>query len=492
MTAHLPVLLIVLPLLGALTAALTRRRLVAWGVALCVTWIVFLGSLVLLRRVLRDGVVTYSLGGWGAPLGIDYRVDALNALFLVVVTGVAAVVTIPGWLTAPGEMGPHRIRFFHAVYLLCLTGLLGIVVTGDVFNMYVLLEVASLTTYSLVALGRSPRSRLAAFRYLVLGSVGATFVLVGIGYLLAVTGTLDMIDLSSRLAGQGGRTAVHVAVGFLVTGLAVKGAIFPLHGWLPDAYSEAPSVVAGLLSGTATKVGLYMLMRLLHDVLGTELCFEVLHLQPVFLVAGAAGILHGSVAALRQADVRRLLAYSSVAQVGYIVLGIALASPLALTGALVHVMGHAVTKGGLFLALGSVRYRLHSCAISDLRGLGRRMPWTAAAIVTGCLALVGMPLTVGFLSKWYLVRGALAEGAWAVAVVVVAGALLAAAYCWRLVAAILAPCTEAELPDAPGGPGEAPFALVAPSWLLVGASVVLGVAARFCLSLADHAARVLS
>lgn len=479
---NLPALVVVLPLLGALIAPLLGRPRRSWGLAVVVTGLSFAGCLVLLQQVLAEGVVEYSLGGWPAPKGITYRIDALNAFFLVVVAGIAAVVTVPGLLRAREEVDSHRLGFFHAVYLLCFTGLLGIAITGDVFNLYVLLEVSSLATYGLVAMGRHRRSRLAAFNYLMLGSLGATFILIGIGYLYALTGTLDMLEVAQRLQGLEDSLALRAAFAFLLLGFALKSALFPLHSWLPDAYSESPTAVAALLAGTATKVGLYMLARFAFDVFGPELFFTTLHGRPLLLAGAAGGILYGAVMALRQSSAARLLAYSSISHSGYIVLGFALPSTTAQVGGLIHVLAHAVTKSGMFLALGAVRRRVGSLELGALHGLGRRMPLTSAALLVGACGLVGMPLTAGFVSKWYLVTGSLEAGAWGPVLLLATGALLAALYGWKLVSALYL----REPPE--GGPsGEAPWSLVVPTWVLIGLSLLFGLAAGLPVSLAERA-----
>ncbi len=485
--ANLPALIVVVPLIAALLCPLMGGSRRSWGLAITATGLSFAGSLMLLARVLDEGVVEYALGGWQAPYGITYRIDSLNALFLVVVSGIAAVVTLPGLLTSREEVGEHRLGFFHAVYLLCLTGLLGITITGDAFNLYVLLEVSSLATYGLVAMGKNRRARLAAFKYLMLGSLGATFILIGLGYLYALTGTLDMADLALRLQGQEDNLALRSAFAFLLLGIALKSALFPLHSWLPDVYGEAPSAVAALLAGTATKVGLYMLARFSLGIFGSELFFETLHGRPLLLVCGAGGVIYGSVMALRQTHAGRLLAFSSVAHTGYIALAFALPSKIGIAGGLLHVVAHAVTKGGMFLALGAVRHRIGGLDLKRMAGLGHRMPGTSAALLFGALSLVGMPLTAGFVSKWSIIQGALEAGLWPVVLVLVAGALLAALYGWKLVSTLYLK----EPPE--GGPaGEAPWPLVVPTWVLIGASLALGLFSAGTVNLALRAVEALT
>ncbi|MEM7246411.1 MAG: monovalent cation/H+ antiporter subunit D family protein [Acidobacteriota bacterium] len=467
---HLPVLLVIGPLLTSLVVMLLPRRpMVSWTMTVAVTTSVLVGSLALLRRVLREGTQLYELGGWTPPMGIGYRVDELNALFLVLVSGVAAVVTWQGkWSLLP-TLDLEKVHLFYSVYLLCLTGLLGIVITGDAFNVYVLLEVSSLSTYALVAMGPHRRARLAGFNYLILGSLGATFVLLGLGYLHVMTGTLDMVEMSQRLAPLADSTAVRAGIAFLVVGFLLKGAVFPLHAWLPDAYCEAPTGVAAMLSGTATKVGLYALARFLYCVLGIELSFSALPIDELLLLASAAAMILGSWMALRQTDLKRLLAYSSVAQVGYITLGLGLVDQAGLVGSLAHALHHGVVKAGLFLTVAALAFRLGSTELSSLRGLSRRMPVTSGLLLVGLLGLVGMPLTTGFLSKLYLARSLFATDRILFLVPMALGSLLAAAYAWRVIRPVFFDRVE----DGPDRE-EASAGLLVPAAVLLSTSLVFG------------------
>ncbi len=486
---HLPILIVVLPLLAGLGALFVGRRHQPWMLALATTWTVFGLTIALLTRVLRDGTVEYAIGGWAPPWGIALRVDAVNAFILLIVAGIAAVTTVFARRSIAAEVPDYRWRFFYSAWLLCFTGLLGITITGDAFNLYVLLEISSLSTYTLIALGmgKDRRALTAAFRYLVLGTVGATFILLGIGHLYMMTGTLNMADLAVRLHDLHDNRVVLTAFAFMTVGLGLKVALFPLHMWLPNAYTYAPSVVTAFLAATATKVGAYMAYRFMFTIFGrtfTEGQFTV----DIFLITfSCIAIVFASFVAIRQNHIKRLLAYSSVAQIGYIVLGMGLHNPDGLTGSIVHVFNHAITKGGLFLALGAIVYRLGDVTVGEFQGIGRRMPLTAAAIVVGGLSLVGVPLTAGFISKWYLIQGCIESGRWVVAIVVLGGSVLAVVYVWRLVE--LAYFTAPSQPEVEVR--EAPLSLLIPTWLLIGATVWFGIDATFTASTARTAAETL-
>lgn len=484
---NLPALIVVVPLLAAALAPFTRRLHAAWPLAMLATTAVFILSVILLQRVLEQGIVSYAMGNWAPPWGIEYRVDQLNAFVLLIVSSIAMVVTWYARASAAHEIAADRLHFFYSVYLLCVTGLLGIVITGDAFNLYVLLEVSSLATYTLVAMGTKRNALKASFDYLVLGTIGATLLLIGIGHLYMATGTLNMADLSERLADLHDSRTVRTGFAFIMVGASLKLALVPLHAWLPGAYTHAPSAVSAILAGTATKVGAYVLLRFIFTIFGVEFSFNQLHTDTVILTLSVAAIVYGSLVAIRQTNVKRMLAYSSIGQIGYIALGVGIANATGLAAGIIHLFNHALMKTALFLVLGSVFYRIASVQLDDMRGLGRQMPWTMAAFVGAGLSLIGVPLTAGFISKWYLVLAALERGWWPVAVVVLIGSLLAVVYIWRVV-------ETAYFQPAPTGRrkvSEAPLSMLIPTWLLILANVYFGLDASLTTGVATEAAALL-
>ena len=482
---NLPVLQVVVPLLAAPLAALLRRPRLAWGIALAAAWWALGVAVLLLGQVLESGPISYEIGAWPAPWGIEYRVDLVSAFVLVIVSGMGAVVTPYARASVEREISADRIALFYAAFILCMTGLLGIAITGDIFNVFVFLEITSLSGYALIALGPDRRALTASYQYLIMGSVGATFIVISIGLMYVMTGTLNMADLAERLPAVAGSRTIPVAFAFLTVGVGLKLALFPLHLWLPNAYAYAPSAVTAFMASTATKVAVYMLLRFFFTVFGAAFSFDVMELDRILLPLALVAILSMSLVAIYQENAKRLLAYSSVAQIGYIVLGISLASVLGVAAGILHLFNHAIMKAGLFMSMGCIMYRVGSVRVESMNGLGKTMPFTMAAFVVGGLSLIGVPLTVGFVSKWYLVQAALEQGLWIIAGIVLVGSLLAVVYIWRVVeVAYFRP------PDEPGI-REAPLSLLVPTWTLVLANLYFGIDARLTAGVAVRAAEFL-
>ncbi len=486
MSEHLPILLVVVPLILAPVAALVGRWRAAWLVAVAACWWAFGASILLLQRVRAEGVVSYELGGWQAPYGIEYRIDLVSAFVALIVAAIGAVTILYARTSIEREVAEDRGALFYSAFLLCLSGLLGITVTGDVFNVFVFLEISSLSAYAMIALGQDRRALTAAFQYLIMGSVGATFIVIGIGLMYVMTGTLNMADLAERIPAVADNRTIPVAFTFLTVGITLKLALFPLHLWLPNAYTYAPSAVTAFIASTATKVAVYLLLRFFFTVFGADFSFGQMNLNMVLMPLAVVAILAMSLVAIYQANVKRLLAFSSVAQIGYMVLGISFGSVLGVTAGILHLFNHALMKGALFMAMGCVMYSVGSVRIEKMAGLGKAMPWTMAAFVLAGLSLIGVPLTVGFVSKWYLVQAALEAGLWQVAAVVLVGSLMALAYIWKVVEVAY---FQTEDPDQEVS--EAPLSLLVPTWALVVASYWFGIDASTTADVATRAAEAL-
>lgn len=481
-TAHTPVLIpvafLIAGLLTPLAGALHRR--LAPALALVASGLVAALSVAGLHGVLAGGAVRYRLGDWPPPIGIEFVLDPLSAFVVSVVTVVAFVVLLHSLRVVEHEM-PDKIVPYYTATLIFLTGLTGMVVTGDLFNLYVFLEISSLSGYTLLAVGNR-RAPVSAFRYLTLGTAGASFYLLGLAFLYIQTGSLNMADVAAILPRVPGKTAVLIGLVFMTLGMGLKMALFPLHGWLPDAYTNAGSTSTALVAPIGTKVAAYVLLRLFFFVLGPSFVRDELPLLAAVGYLGAAGVIWGSLMAITKTELKRMLAYSSVAQVGYIAVGIGLGSPLGFIGAVLHTVNHACMKACLFLVSANLRVRqAHTYIPRFDQHLRRAMPWSMGAFSLAALSMIGLPPTAGFFSKWYLALGALEQSNWLFLAVLLVSSLLNAVYFFRVLERVyLIPGREAPAPSAEPAAGSAVLREVGGSMLvttlaLAASLLVLGI-----------------
>jgi multicomponent Na+:H+ antiporter subunit D len=484
---HLPALQVVVPLIAAPLTVLLRRRSLAFAVATAASWVALAIAVTLWLQVADRGIISYAIGNWPAPWGIEYRVDPLSAFMLVLVSAVAAIVLPYSRASIEAEVPAEQHYLFYTMFTLCLTGLLGIAITGDAFNIFVFLEVSSLSTYVLIALGRDRRALVASYQYLIMGTIGATFIVIGIGLLYLMTGTLNLADMGRRIGAVQGTRPVLAAVAFITVGVSLKLALFPLHQWLPNAYAYAPSTVSAFLAATATKVAVYVLLRFYFSVFGSSQVFGKLPMQEAMLLLALAGMFAASTIAIFQTDLKRLFAYSSIGQIGYIILGLSFGSTTGLVATIVHLFNHGVTKGAIFMLLGAVTVVAGGTSLAQVQGLGKRMPLTSLGIVLCGFSLIGVPGTAGFVSKWYLILAAIEKQQWWLVFLIVTSSLLAAAYVWRFVEA-------AYFREPRAGTGAAravPWSMGLPTALLVAATVYFGLDSTFTVGSASQAAALL-
>jgi multicomponent Na+:H+ antiporter subunit D len=488
MLEHLPALLVVLPLVAAPLIVLVRSRRFAWLATTVVSYLCLLFSVQLAWRVAQSGAVSYAIGSWPPPWGIEYRVDALSSFVLVAVALTASFVSPYAQRSIAAEVTRDRQYLMYAMYCLSLAGLLGIAITGDAFNLFVFLEISSLASYVLVALGPRRQALVAAYQYMLLGTVGATFYVIGVGLLYLMTGTLNLVDMAERLRAVEDVRPVLAALAFITVGIGLKLAFFPLHQWLPNAYAYAPSMATAFLAATATKVSVYVLLRYYFSVFDPAPIFQRLPTREVFVALSVAAMITASLVAVFEQDLKRLFAYSSVAQIGYITLGIGVDNQASLTGSIVHLLNHGVSKGAIFLLLGGVALRAGRAALTleSAAGLGRRMPLTMFGIAVAGLSLIGIPGTAGFITKWYLIVGALERGWWWVVAAILASSLIAVVYVWRVIEA-----AYLRAPSASALRAEAPPAMLAAGTSMAVLSVYFGLETSFSVGAASEAAALL-
>ena len=424
-------------------------------------------SLLLLPKAL-DHPIVVSLGGWHPPLSINLVAGPLGILLSLLISSVGLLVSI----YALGYIKEGARERYHTLYLLLLTGATGIVLTGDIFNLFVFFEILCISSYALVAYWGDKPGVESATKYLIQGSIGSSFILIGIGLLYGLFGTLNMADIANSISHQTAvidqhSMALFVSLAFLVTGFGVEAAVFPLNAWLPDAHSSAPSSISAVLSGLAIKAGIYALARVVFTIFGAG------HILNLLAVIGLLTLLVGELSAFKQGNIKRLLAYSSVGQVGLILFALGIASPHGVAGGLFQMVSHALAKSMLFLSVGYMIYRSGSMEISSLEGMGKRMPLTSLFFTIGAFSLVGLPPFIGFPSKLSIVRAGLerGEGLFLLLVVfVLLGTVIEGAYFLRVVQTIYFKGERGRLRRE-----EAPVSALIPIFILAGLIVVVGV-----------------
>ena len=363
----------------------------------------------------------YHIGAWPTPIGIDLRLDALTSLMLLAINGVGFAVTIYSVDYMRRYTDKPR---YYALFLLLITGMNGVVLTGDLFNLYVFMEVAAIASYALVAFGCGRQELEAAFKYAVLGTIASVFILIGIAMVYGETGTLNMAHLASRVSATGMVAPLSFAVALFLCGFGLKAAVVPFHAWLPDAHPAAPAPVSAMLSGVLIKaIGIYVVARLIFNVFGAD---EIL-LQVLRWLGGVSMVV-GGLLAVGQSDIKRLFAYSSINQVGYIVLGLGLGTPLGVVGALYHLMNHSLFKSLLFLNAGTIEYATGSRDLERLGGLGQRIPVAGATSLVASMSIAGIPPLNGFWSKLIIVLACVEVGSYGFAATAVVMSIVTLAY----------------------------------------------------------------
>lgn len=408
------------------------KRDLSWHLALLGAGIASFFSLYGLVHLLQTGeTIRYLFGGWMPPIGIEFVYDGLTAFIVMVINVMAFLVLIHSKKISKVEF-PGKLTGYFTVVMLMMLGFNGMVLTGDLFNLFVFLEISSLSSYALIAIGEK-RAPYAAFRYLIVGTVGGSLYLLGVGFLYTVTGTLNIIDMHDMLPEVIGHSSVIAALILMIVGIGVKAALFPLHGWLPDSYTYASSASSALIAPIGTKVAAYILFRIVLFLFGIDLIDAELPVTTIIGIFAGIGILYGSIMAIAQSELKKMLAYSSVSQIGYIIMGLSLANPFGFIGAVLHILNHALMKGLLFLVSGSIRFKEGHTLITDFNDSYRKKyPWTMAAFTTAAVSMVGLPPLAGFFSKWYLALGTIENSSWLLLAVILISSLLNAVYFFRI------------------------------------------------------------
>ncbi len=471
-----PVLLIVIPLGLAFSIplfGLISKKIEKFipTVALLFNLIV---SVILIPKVLVNPI-NVSLGGFLPPFGINLVAGPVGILFTALIALVGLLVSIYSW----DYIKEGAKEKYHILYLLLLTGATGVVLTGDIFNLFVFFEILCISSYSLVAYYSDKAGTESAIKYLIQGSIGSAFILIGIGLLYGQFGTLNMADIASKINSIHS-ISIFLPLVLLITGFGVEAAIFPLNAWLPDAHSSAPSSISAVLSGIAIEVGLYAVVRIVFTVFGAS------SFLMFFLFLGVLTILIGEICAFSQDNIKRMLAYSSIGQIGLIVFALSINTTYGVSGGLFQLINHTLSKALLFLAVGYMIYRSGSMNISSFEGMGKKMPYTSLAFTIGAFSLIGLPPFVGFPSKFMIVKAALFkhEILFTVLIALVLFAtIIEGAYFFRVIQVLYFKGKKDDIKQK-----RAPASILIPLFIFVGLIVFLGIYPKFMTDVLNSAA----
>lgn len=479
-----PALVVVLPLIVSAIIAFMPSSRWPWTISMITLVVHLFISFELLSMVQTSGVILYEFGNWQPPWGIAFKIDGINIGLQIIFSSFVLITTFYSRKIFLSEIHPDDSGKAYSLWLLAVGSLNGIILTNDIFNLFVFLEISALSSISLIALGAgmNRKALLAAFNYLIIGAIGATFYVIGVGFAYSMTGTLNMSDLVIQLSQYStGQLAIFAGMSFMLIGLMVKSAVFPLHLWLPPAYSYAPSAVSTLFAALATKAILYFFVRLIYEVFTFYDHYLIIFLDYVLMPLSVSAIFVGTIIAIYQDDIKKLLAYSSIAQIGYITLAFSMNDQSGITAGFIHIFNHALIKGGLFMAIGYFAFSSQDrVTLSSINGYGQKYPITSFALLICGVSLIGIPLTNGFVSKLYLFQALYYNHMFITIALVAISSALAVIYFWKIVESLWFSSIKTEVVS------EDP-AIYIPLWIVAISIIIFGVFSAPIVELANMA-----
>jgi len=479
-----PALVVVLPLIVSAIIAFMPSSRWPWIISMITLVVHLFISFELLSMVQTSGVILYEFGNWQPPWGIAFKIDGINIGLQIIFSSFVLITTFYSRKIFLSEIHPDDSGKAYSLWLLAVGSLNGIILTNDIFNLFVFLEISALSSISLIALGAgmNRRALLAAFNYLIIGAIGATFYVIGVGFAYSMTGTLNMSDLVIQLSQYStGQLAIFAGMSFMLIGLMVKSAVFPLHLWLPPAYSYAPSAVSTLFAALATKAILYFFVRLIYEVFTFYDHYLIIFLDYVLMPLSVSAIFVGTIIAIYQDDIKKLLAYSSIAQIGYITLAFSMNDQSGITAGFIHIFNHALIKGGLFMAIGYFAFSSQDrVTLSSINGYGQKYPITSFALLICGVSLIGIPLTNGFVSKLYLFQALYYNHMFITIALVAISSALAVIYFWKIVESLWFSSIKTKVVS------EDP-AIYIPLWIVAISIIIFGVFSAPIVELANMA-----
>lgn len=433
---NLPSIIVILPLISGIIIAVSVKKKYAWHYSFFTIVTTLVCGLVIFYLTQNNFQINYEFGGWPAPKGIEYKIDKLSAIILTLTVTIATFAIIYSKKIIIKEISLNKIPIFYGLFLICVSGYIGITVTADLFNLYVFLEISSLASYGLIAIGNKKFSSYSAFEYLTFGIIAATFILLGIGFLYSTTGALNLYDIKNQLQNNEFHLINLAGISFIIIGILLKAAIFPLHIWLPNVYQNAPNSIIIFLSAIPTKIAIYVMIRIIITFYELEFFTKYIDkLNIILQILSFVAIILASLVAIFQEDIKRILAYSTIAQIGYIILSISLSNNEAFKVAVTLMINHSITKSSLFMCFGVLEHNTGTTNLKKLSSCLLNQPLMLIMITINLASLFGIPLTAGFISKWYLIKLILDVNLWFVIPIII-GSILSFIYIIKIFEAI--------------------------------------------------------
>ncbi len=477
-----PLLIILILLISALGAAIIKSKAIIKGISITSMIICIILSGFTLSYVSRHGEFTYRIGHWDAPWGIEFKIGNIEGIMSLLFTVVSALIIWYSFYSIHKDVKENKIGLFYLLINILIGALLGIIFSNDIFNCFVFIEISTLASCGIVVIKDKKENIKAALKYLITSTLGSGLFLMGIAFLYSITGNLNMTFAHKELLNvyENYSQTILIMLSLFAVGLGVKSAMFPLHTWLPDAHSSAPASSSAILSSLVLKAFVILLIKILYRVFGLEIISQFRVLD-IIMIAGTAGMILGSVLAIMQKDIKRMIAYSSVAQMGYIFMGIGIGNEIGLIIAIYHIIGHAITKSALFLSVGNIMDRTGKRELKDLKGIGKEMPAAMGIFTIGALSMVGIPVLPGFISKWYLALAAIDSHKLILVGAILLSSLLNAVYYFPVV--INAYFGEENLKDKAFNSKQKPLIEIAPLFILIAGVICVGLASRVIMNL---------
>jgi multicomponent Na+:H+ antiporter subunit D len=491
MIEQLPIINLLLFLTAALGIPLFKKKSFNLTLILgfIVLVIVFISSLILLNHVNLNGAFYYKFGGYQSFIGIEFKIDSMSVFFTTFIVFLTMLVYIYSTKDQTEGVAEKEYGRYYILLFVLMFSMFGIIYTNDLFNTYVFMEILAITTCSIISIKRKKENYTASFRYVMLNEIGSLSYLFGVALLYMITGytNVDLVANEIQNIWTIYPSNIMIAISFMVVGIGIKAAIFPFHIWLPDAHSHAPSSSSAILSAIVVKVYLIILVKVLFRLFGIEILKE-LNIDIILMVIASFGMFMGSFFALAQKDVKRMLGYSSVAQIGYILLGISMMSYIGLTAAFFHIISHGLMKAALFLSVGAIIYFKKIRRVDKFDGLGYQMPISILVFSIAALGMIGIPLTSGFISKLNLALASLDRGYYIFIIIIIISSILNAMYYMPiLIAAYLKGSKEFNTP----GIEKVPKLMLLPIVILGVLILLIGIYPNLVYGLIDKAVQVL-